>query len=127
LQDPAREKEVIFKMSANALHFRSCSEIERFPTSYKLTPTLCYYYIIELIFKSFGLFTILKWYIIVKIPLNILAYFKQLMKKSKPKEEFKTWGDVFDQFTQRTVYKLITQGHFRGLESPISIGKESNV
>jgi len=49
------------------------------------------------------------------------------MKKSKPKEEFKTWGNVFDQFTQRTVYKLITQGHFEGLESPISIGKESNV
>lgn len=49
------------------------------------------------------------------------------MKRSKPKEDFKTWGDVFDQFTQRTVYKLITQGHFEGLESPISIGKESNV
>ena len=50
-----------------------------------------------------------------------------MSQKSKPKEEFKTWGDVFDQFTQRTVYKLITQGHFEGLESPISIGKESNV
>ena len=50
-----------------------------------------------------------------------------MSKKSRPKEEFKTWGDVFDQFTQRTVYKLITQGHFEGLESPISIGKESNV
>ena len=50
-----------------------------------------------------------------------------MSKKSKPKEEFKTWGDVFDQFTQKTVYKLITQGHFEGLESPISIGKESNV
>jgi RIO kinase 1 len=49
------------------------------------------------------------------------------MKRSKPKEEFKTWGDVFDRFTQRTVYKLISQGHFEGLESPISIGKESNV
>ena len=49
------------------------------------------------------------------------------MKKSKPKEEFKTWGDVFDAFTQRTVYKLITRGHFEGLESPVSIGKESNV
>ena len=49
------------------------------------------------------------------------------MKRSKPKEEFKTWGNVFDQFTQRTIYKLITQGHFEGLESPISIGKESNV
>ena len=50
-----------------------------------------------------------------------------MSQKSKPKEDFKTWGDVFDQFTQRTVYKLITQGHFEGLESPISIGKESNV
>ena len=50
-----------------------------------------------------------------------------MSQKSKPKEEFKTWGDVFDQFTQRIVYKLITQGHFEGLESPISIGKESNV
>ena len=49
------------------------------------------------------------------------------MKKSKPKEEFKTWGDVFDQFTSKTLYKMITQGHFEGLESPISIGKESNV
>ncbi|MBI2657245.1 serine protein kinase RIO [Candidatus Woesearchaeota archaeon] len=50
-----------------------------------------------------------------------------MAKKSKPREDFKTWGDVFDQFTQRTVYKLISQGHFEGLESPISIGKESNV
>ena len=50
-----------------------------------------------------------------------------MSSKSKPKEEFKTWGDVFDNFTQRTVYKLISQGHFEGLESPISIGKESNV
>lgn len=49
------------------------------------------------------------------------------MKHSKPKEEFKTWGAVFDQFTQRTVYKLITEGHFEGLESPISVGKESNI
>ena len=49
------------------------------------------------------------------------------MKKSKPKEEFKTWGDVFNPFTRRTVYKLMTRGHFEGLESPISIGKESNV
>ncbi len=50
-----------------------------------------------------------------------------MSRKSNPKEEFKTWGDVFDQFTQRTVYKLITRGIIEGLESPISIGKESNV
>ena len=35
--------------------------------------------------------------------------------------------DVFDEFTNRTLYKLITEGHFRGLQSPINIGKESNV
>ncbi len=50
-----------------------------------------------------------------------------MSKKSRPKEEFKVWGGVFDQFTQRTVFRLISQGHFEGLESPISIGKESNV
>ena len=47
--------------------------------------------------------------------------------KSKPNEKYKTWGAVFDQFTQRTVYKLITEGHFEGLQSPLSIGKEANV
>ena len=50
-----------------------------------------------------------------------------MSKKSNPKEEFKTMHDVFDGFTNRTLYKLITQGHFEGLESPISIGKESNI
>ncbi len=59
--------------------------------------------------------------------LKYLFKYIRFMKKSKPKEEFKTWGGVFNQFTQRNVYKLITQGHFEGLESPISIGKESNM
>jgi|SRR3989338_96129 len=49
------------------------------------------------------------------------------MKSSKPKEEFKTWGDVFDGFTSKTIYKLMKQGHFEGLQSPISIGKEANL
>ena len=42
-------------------------------------------------------------------------------------EKFKTKHGVFDEFTNRTIFKLITEGHFRGLESPINIGKESNV
>lgn len=49
-----------------------------------------------------------------------------MSKKPRPRE-FKTMHNVFDDFTNRTVYKLISQGHFEGLESPISIGKESNV
>ncbi|MBI2541289.1 serine protein kinase RIO [Candidatus Woesearchaeota archaeon] len=47
--------------------------------------------------------------------------------KPRPKKEFKTMHHVFDEFTNRTIYKLITRGHFEGLESPISVGKESNV
>ena len=43
------------------------------------------------------------------------------------KEKFKTKHNVFDDFTNRTIFKLISQGHFDGLEGPISIGKESNV
>lgn len=43
------------------------------------------------------------------------------------KEEFKTLKDVFDLFTEKNLFKLISQGYFEGLESPISIGKEANI
>lgn len=43
------------------------------------------------------------------------------------KEKFKTKHNVFDDFTNRTLFKLISEGHFEGLESPIHIGKEANV
>jgi len=43
------------------------------------------------------------------------------------KEKWKTWGNVFDTFTFRTLFKLAGQGHFDVIESPVSIGKESNV
>jgi len=43
------------------------------------------------------------------------------------REKFKTKHNVFDDFTNRTLYKLISQGHFEGLVSPVSIGKESNI
>ncbi len=42
-------------------------------------------------------------------------------------EKFKTMHNVFDDFTNRTIFKLMSEGRFKGLESPISIGKESNV
>jgi|TARA_B100001964_G_C14189408_1_gene580270 RIO kinase 1 len=48
-------------------------------------------------------------------------------KFKEGKERFKTKHDVFDEFTNRTIFKLMTEGHFKGLESPINIGKESNV
>lgn len=43
------------------------------------------------------------------------------------REKFKTRHNVFDDFTNRTIFKLISQGHFDGLQSPILIGKEANV
>jgi RIO kinase 1 len=43
------------------------------------------------------------------------------------KEKWKVWGNVFDEFTFRTLFKLASQGHFEQLQSPISIGKESNI
>lgn len=43
------------------------------------------------------------------------------------KEKWKVWGNVFDEFTFRTLFKLVSQDHFELIQSPISIGKESNV
>lgn len=43
------------------------------------------------------------------------------------KEAFKTLKNVFDQFTERNLFKLISQGYIDGLSSPLSIGKEANI
>jgi len=43
------------------------------------------------------------------------------------KEKFKTMHNVFDDFTNRNIYKLIRQGFFIGLIGIVSIGKEANV
>ena len=45
----------------------------------------------------------------------------------RPREEFKTRHGVFDEFTNRTIFKLMSQGHFDGLIGPISLGKEAVV
>lgn len=46
---------------------------------------------------------------------------------AKQKDKFKTKHAVFDEFTNRTVFKLISEKYFDGLESPISVGKEANI
>lgn len=43
------------------------------------------------------------------------------------KEKFKTMHGVFDDFANRTLYKLITEGHLEGIIGPVSIGKEANI
>ncbi len=45
----------------------------------------------------------------------------------KSKEKFKVMHDVFDEFTNRNIFSLMSRGYIEGLESPISIGKEANI
>jgi RIO kinase 1 len=45
----------------------------------------------------------------------------------KSLEKFKTKHGVFDEFTNRNLFKLITEGQFEGIIGPVSVGKESNV
>ena len=53
-----------------------------------------------------------------------------MMAVQKPESKtnkFKTFKDVFDASAERVLFKLQSQGYFERLESPISIGKESNI
>ncbi len=43
------------------------------------------------------------------------------------REKYKTLHNVFDDFTDRNLYKLIKQGYIDGLEGPLSTGKEGNI
>ncbi len=43
------------------------------------------------------------------------------------REKFKTYGNVFDNFTIRKLFELGSKGHFSELKSPVSIGKEANI
>ena len=43
------------------------------------------------------------------------------------REKFKTEHSVFDDFTNRNIHKLMSEGHIEGLVGPVKVGKESNV
>ncbi|MGM5481967.1 MAG: serine protein kinase RIO [Nanobdellota archaeon] len=45
----------------------------------------------------------------------------------KSKEEWKIYGNVFDNFTINTIRKLMSQNIIEGIESPVKIGKEANI
>ncbi len=49
------------------------------------------------------------------------------MARKKTKEEWKIRGNVFDEYTNRIIFKLETQGLFTELSGAYKIGKESNV
>jgi len=48
-------------------------------------------------------------------------------KFQKRLQEFKVYKNVFDSSTINALWSLITKGRMEGLESPIKIGKESNI
>lgn len=45
----------------------------------------------------------------------------------RSKEEWKIYGNVFDNFTINTIQKLMSQKVIEGIESPVKIGKEANI
>ncbi len=49
------------------------------------------------------------------------------MARKKTKEEWKVYGNVFDEFTNRILFKLEGQGYFTHVKSAYRMGKEANV
>ena len=49
------------------------------------------------------------------------------MARPKSREEWKVYGNVFDEFTNRTLFRLSAQGVFRDLVRAYKMGKEANV
>ncbi len=49
------------------------------------------------------------------------------MARKKNKEEWKTFGNVFDQFTLRHLHYLENQGYFESVTHTLKVGKEANV
>lgn len=43
------------------------------------------------------------------------------------REKFKTYNNVFDQFTIRNLWKLSSEGFFDDLENAVALGKEANI
>ncbi|MFP4567951.1 MAG: serine protein kinase RIO [Candidatus Woesearchaeota archaeon] len=48
-------------------------------------------------------------------------------KSRKGREEWKIYKNVFDSFTERSVFNLSNQGYFEELIQPLALGKEANV
>lgn len=46
---------------------------------------------------------------------------------NRSREAWKTYGNVFDSFTNKLLQKLSTQGYFVELKTSIALGKEANV
>ncbi|MFW5865553.1 MAG: serine protein kinase RIO [Nanoarchaeota archaeon] len=49
------------------------------------------------------------------------------MARKKSKEEWKTYGGVFDNYTIENLKKLSSQGYFDEIETSLALGKEANI
>lgn len=49
------------------------------------------------------------------------------MPRNASREEWKTYGNVFDGFTERILIKLQGQGHYDEMLGQVALGKEANV
>ena len=69
------------------------------------------------------LVTFSNYFIINFLLTHLLYYFMSISR-----EKFRVWGDVFDMFTERNLFKLVSQEHFdEDSLVPLSIGKEGNI
>jgi RIO kinase 1 len=57
--------------------------------------------------------------------INLDRFSKYMVRHNR--EEWKTYKNVFDKFTEGVLVKLQGQGHFDELVQPITLGKEANV
>lgn len=58
---------------------------------------------------------------------NITSKQQISSKMASTREKYRTFGNVFDEFTIRNLFELSSKGHFLEMGSPISIGKEANI
>ena len=63
--------------------------------------------------------------IVIKLIFVLLLFMIKMAKKFK--EEWKTYQNVFDNFTHRNLFKLAAKGFFEELSSTITLGKEANI
>lgn len=49
------------------------------------------------------------------------------MARKQSREEWKIYGNVFDEFTNNHLFRLAAQGYFEELTSALALGKEANV
>ncbi|MFT4311076.1 MAG: serine protein kinase RIO [Candidatus Woesearchaeota archaeon] len=50
-----------------------------------------------------------------------------MRKSRKGREEWKTYKNVFDSFTNRNIHVIASKGYFDSLTAPLALGKEANI